>query len=116
MLSFSSLIFAWRIRLSKLKKHKIAVSLSVISIVTAIILGPPVYQESWLDPFTTLNIANREFHPRAITKLGMVNSDDPFHPYYYTNVGKIQELMHNLQRASPLSASDQVLALSLIHI
>ncbi|OLN33620.1 hypothetical protein DSOL_0330 [Desulfosporosinus metallidurans] len=39
----------------------------------------------------------------------MLNSDDPFHPYYYTNKGKIQELMRNLQRATPLTSSEQAL-------
>jgi hypothetical protein len=39
----------------------------------------------------------------------MINSDDPFHPLYYTNEGKILELMRNLQRATPLSASEQAL-------
>jgi hypothetical protein len=40
----------------------------------------------------------------------MVSSDNPFHPLYYTDVAKIQELMHDLQRATPLSSSDQALA------
>jgi len=74
-----------------------------------LIFGPSIYQESWLDPFSTLNVPNRQLHPHAITKLGLVNSDNPFQPYYYINAGKIQELMHSLQRATPLSSSDQAL-------
>ncbi|ODA42800.1 hypothetical protein [Desulfosporosinus sp. BG] len=109
MHSFSCYVFSWRMRLLRLKRHKLSVSLSVIFLLAVLIIGPPVYQESWLDPFGTLNVPNRELHPHAITKLGMVNSDDPFHPYYYTNEGKIQELMHDLQRATPLSSSDQAL-------
>lgn len=107
MHSFSSFVFSCRMRLSGLKRHKLAVSLSLMFVVTILVFGPPIYKESWLDPLGTLNVPNRELHPHAITKLGMVKSDDPFHPYYYTNVGKIQELMRNLQRATPLSSSDQ---------
>ncbi|WP_407308820.1 hypothetical protein [Desulfosporosinus sp. SB140] len=106
MLSFSSFVFSWRMRLSKLRNHKLAVSLSLIVLVLAIILGPPLYSESWLDPFSTLNVANRELHPHAITMVGMLNSDDPFHPYYYTNKAKISELMRNLQRSTPISTSE----------
>ena len=107
MHSFSTFVFSCRMRIAQLKRRKIAVSLSVVFVVAILVLGPPVYQESWLDPFGTLNVPNRELHPHAITKLGMVNSDDPFHPYYYTNEGKIQELMRSLQRATPLTSSDQ---------
>lgn len=107
MLSFSSFVFSWRMRLLRLKKHKFAVILSIVFVVAILVWGPLVYKESWLDPFSTLNVPNRELHPRAINKLGMINSDDPFHPLYYTNEGKILELMHNLQRATPLSSSEQ---------
>ncbi|MDQ7094943.1 hypothetical protein REC12_15205 [Desulfosporosinus sp. PR] len=106
MLSFSSFVFSWRMRLSKLKHHKLAVSLGGIILLFAIIMGPPCYEESWLDPFSTLNVANRELHPHSITMIGLLNSDDPFHPYYYANKGKISELMHNLQRSTPLSSSE----------
>ena len=109
MLSFSAFVYSWRMRLSKLKKHKLAVTLSVVFVTIILVLGPFAYQESWLDPFSTLNVPNRELHPHAITKLGMVNSEDPFHPYYYTDVGKIQELIQDLQHATPLSSSDQAL-------
>lgn len=109
MLSFSSFVFSWRMRLLKLKKHKFAISLSILFVVAIFVWGPPAYKESWLDPFSTLNVPNRELHPRAINKLGMINSDDPFHPLYYTNEGKILELMRNLQRATPLSSSEQAL-------
>ena len=109
MPSFSVYVFSCRMRLSKIKRHKFAVSISAMFVLALLILGPPVYQESWLDPFRTLNVPNQELRPHSITTLGMVNSDDPFHPYYYTDVGKIRELMHDLQRATPLSASDQAL-------
>ena len=106
MLSFSSFIFSCRMRLLKALKHKIALLLSLVFIVAMYIWGPTVYQESWLDPLTTLNVPNRELHPRAISKLGMINSDDPFHPLYYSNEVKIQELIHDLQRSKPLSPSE----------
>ncbi|TGE32449.1 hypothetical protein [Desulfosporosinus sp. Sb-LF] len=106
MLSFSSLVFSWRMRLSRLKTHKISLSIGALFIIAISLLGPPVYQESWLDPFSTLNIPNRELRPHAINKVGILNSDDPFHPYYYINEGKIQDLLQNLQRATALS-SDQ---------
>lgn len=109
MLSFSSFIFSWRMRLLSLKKHKFAVSLSIVFVVALLVWGPTVYKESWLDPFSTLNVPNRDLHPRAINKLGMINSDDPFVPLYYTNEGNIRELMRNLQRATPLSSSEQAL-------
>jgi hypothetical protein len=112
MFSFSAFVFSWRMRLSRLKKHKIAVCLSGLFVVAVIVFGPLIYQESWLDPFSTLNIPNRELHPHAINMLGMLNSDDPFHPYYYTNEGKIQDLLRDLQRATPLS-SVQDLAVAL---
>ena len=41
----------------------------------------------------------------------MVNSDDPFHPYYYTNEGKIQDLLRDLQRATPLASEQDLTAL-----
>jgi len=109
MLSFSSYVFSWRMRLLKFKKHKVAVSLSILWVIAMVVWVPTVYKESWLDPFSTLNVPNRELHPHAIDKLGMINSDDPFNPLYYTNEDKIREMMRNLQRATPLSASEQVL-------
>ena len=109
MLSFSSFVFSWRMRLLRLKKHKFAVISSIVFVVAILVWGPPVYKESWLDPFSTLNVPNRELHPRAINKLGMINPDDPFHPLYYTNEGKILELMRNLQRATPIPSSEQAL-------
>lgn len=109
MLSFSSFIFSWRMRLLLLKNHKYAVILSIMFVVAILVWGPTAYKESWLDPFYTLNTPNRELHPRAINKLGIINSDDPFNPLYYTNEGKIQELMRNLQRATPLSSSEEAL-------
>ena len=109
MHSFSAFVFSCRMRIAKLKKRKFAVSLSVVLVVAIIVFGPTVYKESWLDPFGTLNVPNRELHPHAFTKLGMVTSDDPFQPYYYANEEKIQELMRNIQRATPLSPSDPAL-------
>lgn len=107
MKSFSAFMFSCRMRLSKIKKHKIAVSLGVLFLLTAIAFGPTIYRESWLDPFSTFNVPHRELHPHAINKLGMINPDDPSHPLYYTNEDKIQELMRNLQRSTPLSDSEQ---------
>lgn len=111
MLPFSSFVFSWRRRLLRVKNHKIAVILSIVLSLVLVVLiyvwGRPAYQESWLDPFSTLNVPNRQLHPHAIKKLGMINSEDLFHPLYYTNEGKILELMLDLQRATPLSASEQ---------
>lgn len=103
MISFSAFVFSLRMRMVRLKKHKAAVSLGFLCFIILLVLGPAIYQESWLDPFSTLNLPNRELHPQAITMLGMTNSNDPFHSYYYTNKGKIQELIHDLQLASPIS-------------
>lgn len=110
MLSFSSFVFSWRMRLLRLKRHKIAVSLSIVSIVALLVWGPTVYKESWLDPFSTLNVPNRDLHPHAITKLGMINSDDPFITLSYSDEGKIRELMRDLQRSTPISSSEIALS------
>lgn len=105
MLSFSSFVFSCRMRLSKLKHHKLAVSLSILTLLSAAILGPPLYEESWLDPFSTLGLSNREFHPHAITMLGMLYANDPYHPYYYTNQKEISAFIHDLQQATPITGS-----------
>ncbi len=97
-------------RLSKIKKHKIAVSLGILFalfLVAALTFGPSIYRESWLNPFSTLNVPNRILHPRAIDRLGMINSNDPLNHLFYTDEGKIQELMRCLQRSTPLSDSEQ---------
>lgn len=108
MHSFSAYVFSWRMRLSTLKRHKLTTSLGVVFIIFLVVLGPTVYQESWFDPFSTLNVPNQKIHPHAITMLGILNADDPFHPYYYTDRGKIQELMYNLQRATLLSSEQDL--------
>ena len=109
MLSFSSFVFSSRMRLLRLKKHKFLVSLSIVLVIPLLVWGPPAYQESWLDPFSTMNVPNRELHPRAINMVGMTNAENPFQPFYYTDEKKIQELMRNLQRSTPLSSSEQAL-------
>ena len=107
MLSLSSYIFSWRMRLLRLKKHKFSVILSIVFLVLIFVWGPPAYKENWLDPFSTFNVPNRELHPRAINKLGMINPDDPFNPLFYSDEEKIRELLRNLQRAVPLSSPEQ---------
>jgi len=109
MLSFSGFVFSCRMRLLSVKKHKFMIGIIIILLVPTIVWGPTAYQENWFDPFSTLNVPNRELHPAAINKLGMISSDDPFHPFYYINEGKIWELMGNLQRATPLSSAEQAL-------
>ena len=109
MLSFSSFVFSWRMRFLRLKKHKFSVSLSIVLVIALLVWGPPAYQESWLDPFSTMHVPNRELHPRAINMVGMTHPENPFQPFYYTDEGKIQELMRNLQRSTPLSSSEQAL-------
>lgn len=106
MLSFSSFVFSWRMRFLRLKKHKFSVSLSIVLAIALLVWGPPAYRESWLDPFSTMNVPNRELHPRAISMVGMTNPENPFQPLYYTDENKIQEFMHNLQRSAPLSSSE----------
>ncbi|AFM41894.1 hypothetical protein Desaci_2985 [Desulfosporosinus acidiphilus SJ4] len=106
MLSFSSFVFSCRMRLAKLKHHKLALSSTLIVLMIVIFIGPPVYKESWLDPFSTLNLSNRELHPHTITMLGMLKSDDPYHPYYFSDQKTISELMHDLQHTTPVSLSD----------
>ncbi|HZK52654.1 MAG TPA: hypothetical protein VFC84_00400 [Desulfosporosinus sp.] len=107
MFSFSGFILSCKMRLLKVLKHKILLLLSVVVISASFVWGPTVYQESWIDPFTTLDVPNRELHPHAMNMIGMINSEDPFHPLYYTNEGKILELMHGLQRSTPLSSEEQ---------
>lgn len=106
MLSFTSFVFSCRMRLLKFKNHKLVISLSILLVGALLVWGPLAYKESWLDPFNTLNVPNRVLHPHTFNKLGMINSDDPFHSLYYTNEDKIRDLMRNLQRTTRLSASD----------
>lgn len=111
MHSFSAFIFTWRMRLRTIRKHKLVVSLVILFLSIGIVFGPIVYMESWLDPFSTLNISNREFHPHAITMIGMLSADDPFHPQYSMDVPQIQDLLRNLQRATLLSSESATDAL-----
>lgn len=108
MYSYSEIVFSGRMRLNKLKKHKILVSLSIVVLVAIIAITPTVYKESWLDPFCTLNIPNRELHPHSITKIGILSTDDPFHPSYFVDQDKIHDLMQELRHAISLSP-DQTL-------
>jgi hypothetical protein len=83
----------------------------LITIMTFILLIPffllPAYQESWLDPFDTLNIPNKILHPFSFTHIGLTDPADPFNPHYFADRAKVQELMHNLRQAK-LNISDQV--------
>lgn len=107
LLSFSAVSFSWRMRLTHVKKHKFAFALIFFLLLAALLFGPSIYHESWLDPFSTLAVPDRQLKPHAITMLGIVDSNNSFHPSYYADVRKIQELLHNLQRATPLPASAQ---------
>lgn len=106
MVSLSGFIFSCRMRLKKLFKHKAALAVGLVVVLLAVLVIPPVYQESWLDPFSTLSMANRDLHPHSITMIGMVDPSDPFHPRYYTNKGKIGDLLGDLRRSTPVSFSD----------
>ena len=109
MPSLSTVIFSWRMRLTQVKNHKLGLALSLALFLAVLLFGPLVYQESWLDPFSTLDVSNSELKPHAITMLGILSSDDPFHPYYYTDAGEIQELLRDLRRATPLPSTAQTL-------
>lgn len=109
MLSFSGFVFSWRMRLRSMKKHRFAVNFGIVIVLAILVCGPPIYRESWLDPFSTLNVPNRQLHPHAINKLGLITSEKPFLPLYFANEAIIRELMRNLQRSTPLSSSDQTL-------
>jgi len=111
MLSLTSLVISCRMRLLSIRKHKVAFILSIVFLVPILVWGPTAYKESWLNPFSTLNVPNRELHPRAINKLGMINTDDPFKPLYFTNEAKILELLQNLQRSTSLSSEQALLSL-----
>lgn len=66
MHSIPSFVFSLRMKLLKLKKHKLAVNLSIVFVIVISVFGPTVYKESWLNPFSTLGVPNQELHPRII--------------------------------------------------
>lgn len=108
MSSSSNLASSKHLRLTKKKKTVIVIiGLIALLLSAAVAFGPPIYQESWLDPSSTLNVPNRDLHPRWINKLGFVNPDDPFHPHYSTSGKEIQVFVRGLQTATPLSPSEQ---------
>ncbi len=92
--------------LSGLRHLKLIFLAFIISILLLIFVVPPVYQESWLNPFSTLNVPNRTLHPLSFSKIGLMDPADPFHPHFFADRQKVKELMRNLQHAT-LITSDQ---------
>ncbi|MHB1651951.1 MAG: hypothetical protein ACYCVD_05650 [Desulfitobacteriaceae bacterium] len=62
---------------------------------------PWLYQESWLDPFSTLNVPDRFLHPHAFSKIGYVDSSDPSHPFFSADKSLAQGLIRDLGSARP---------------
>lgn len=94
----------------ELKNSKPAVRLGLALLAVALVFGLCAYKGSWFGPSTTLNVPNQELHPQSIKKLGLITPDDPFQPYYSEDEKKIRGLVRNLQKAIPLSSSDQGLS------
>lgn len=71
----------------------------VIVLILAGTLIPLAYTESWLDPFTTLQVRNDILHPHAIYQVGFRDPSDRFQSKVFKNAVTVQELMHELSYA-----------------
>jgi hypothetical protein len=82
--------------------------LFLITVISFLFIFPlfllPAYQESWLDPFNTLDIPNKILHPRSISQIGLMDPADPFKPRYFAEQSKVQELVKDLRQAKPVTA------------
>lgn len=78
-----------------------ALILSVLGL-CVIILLPWSYQESWLDPFSTLNVPNRLLHPHSFTRIGYIDPTDPQNQRFTSDKSLTQELIKDLASAKPL--------------
>ena len=78
----------------------------VIGILLLVFVLPPAYQESWLNPFSTLNVPNRTLHPLAFSQIGLTDPADPFHPHFFADRQKVKELMRQLQHANLVSSDE----------
>ncbi len=92
------------------RHHKLIIIGFIIGILLIIFVLPPAYQESWLDPFNTLNVPNKILHPLAFSQIGLNDPVDPFHPYFFADRQKVKELMKNLQHSTPVSSSQTQLS------
>lgn len=97
----ASSFISLRYKLQKLKYPKLTL-LMILSVIIFLAIFPIAYRESWLDPFSTLNVPNRILHPLSITKIGMMDPNDPYHPSSYSDQSQIHALMKDLQQAEPL--------------
>lgn len=68
-----------------------------------LILLPWFYQESWLSPFSTLNVPNSLLHPHAFSEIGYIDASDPTHPLFTSNKSQTQELLRDLGYAKPIT-------------
>lgn len=107
MPALPTLAISWRLRLARMtariKYPKLTLLIIVVVAILVGIWAPPAYRESWLDPFSTLNMPNRLLHPNAIDRLGLVDPNDPYHPHFFANQAVVHEFMKSLGQAQTLS-------------
>lgn len=82
-----------------LRPRRITLLLLGLLVIAAV---PMAYRESWLDPFTTLNVPNRLFKPHAITLIAYVPNDNPTKTLVLQDGSRILEFMHDLSLANSL--------------
>ncbi|MHB8125836.1 MAG: hypothetical protein ACYDEJ_09405 [Desulfitobacteriaceae bacterium] len=87
-------------RFSRLRHPKLVIIGFVLGMLLLILVLPPVYQESWLDPFNTLNVPNKVLHPLSFSQIGLMDPADPFNPHFFADHQKVKELMKDLQHAT----------------
>lgn len=80
--------------------------------------APLAYHESWLDPFSTLDVPNRLLKPHTITAIGLVPAENPGQTLVLREPARVRELMHDLYEAVPhqgteFSSPDQILHFTL---
>lgn len=77
----------------------------LLLLLSGLAVSPWVYQESWLSPFSTLDVPNHFLHPHAFTAIGYIKSADPAHPRFTADKALTQELLRDLEEARPLPAA-----------
>lgn len=67
---------------------------------------PVAYRESWLDPFTTLNVPNRLLKPHAVTLIAYVPNDNPTKTMIIQDPSRVRKFMSDLSMATLLKGEE----------
>ncbi len=95
-----------------LRPRRIILVLLGLLIISAL---PLAYHESWLDPFSTLNVPNHLLKPHSITLIAYVPSDNPAQTLVLTDHARVQELVHDLGSAEPLPGAEPLDPKTILH-